>query len=164
MAATRTIRLSRSLLARCGAVALLGALLAVASVPLVACGTTPPPRPIDPEFDLRSPDSIRRTKAVAMVTASRDRRYVGPLIELLDDEDAAVRAGAGEALKAITGHDTGYKAYEPAPARREHQRAWRTWWEETSRGAGTGDGAGTNPAGGSRTTGAGPGYTGGSHR
>ncbi len=113
---------------------------------LPACGTTPE-RPIRPEFDLRSPDVNRRTKAVALVAAQRDARHVPTLIFLLDDEDGAVRESANSALKKITGYDAGYRAYAPAADRRRWQEDWRTWWRSEGRNAPGPTGGGGGPSG-----------------
>jgi HEAT repeat protein len=113
------------------------------------------PRPVRPEYDLRDPSATRRLDAIATVERTRDRGSVPALIELLDDEDDAVRMAAGSALKSMTGHDTGYRAFAPPDERHAHMSRWRAWWgAESARPAGAKDA----PARG------GAGYTiGGSH-
>ncbi len=91
------------------------------------CGT-PAPRPLTPEFDLRHPSATRRVEAVSATMAARDTTQVPALILLLEDDDDAVRLSAGAALRELTGHDTGYRAFAP-PAERARQAAeWRAWW------------------------------------
>ena len=102
------------------AVALAGGLVA-------ACGSTDP-RPIRPEFDLHSSDASRRTQAVAQTNSTRDTSQVPALINLLDDDDAAARLAAGKALRDLTGHDTGYRAYAPPAERARQMEIWRAYW------------------------------------
>lgn len=59
---------------------------------------------------------------------SRDTRQVPALILLLEDDDDAVRLSAGSALRELTGHDTGYRAFAPPEERARHAAEWRTWW------------------------------------
>ena len=75
-------------------------------------------RPIRPEYDLRDPSATRRLTAISTVERTGDRTQVPALIELLDDEDESVRMAAGAALKGLTGHDTGYRAFAPPEERR----------------------------------------------
>ena len=148
-----------------GTLALLAAILAG----LGGCGSDAK-RPIRPEFDLRDPSACRRTEAVAMVGASKTTQHVPTLIDMLDDEDPAVRLTAGATLKSLTGHDTGYRASATQEERRKQQDAWRAWWAGRRGGApATVAGPTTVPAKAStvppaRATGAippPPGYTGG---
>ncbi len=81
-----------------------------------------------PEYDLRDPSATRRLAAVSTVEKSGDRSQVPVLIELLDDDDESVRMAAGSALKSLTGHDTGYRAFGSPAERREHVARWRAWW------------------------------------
>lgn len=50
---------------------------------------------------------------------------IGPLVELLNDEDRAVRFYAIEALHQITGKDYGYKYQDRAELRAEAVARWR---------------------------------------
>lgn len=94
---------------------------------LVGCSSEAP-RPVRPEYDLRDPGAARRLTAVSAVERDRDRAQVPVLIELLDDDDESVRMAAGGALKDLTGHDTGYRAFAPPAERRRQVQAWRAWW------------------------------------
>jgi hypothetical protein len=101
--------------------AALGALLLL----LTACASTDTPRPVQPEFDLHHPDSVRRTLAIHDVAARADRRWLPDLVELLDDPDGTVRLQAGAALRELTGEDVGYQAFAAPAERRAAQAAWR---------------------------------------
>jgi len=92
-----------------------------------ACGT-PAPRPVKPEFDLRHPSATRRVEAVSATVGTRDTSQVPALILLLEDDDDAVRLAAGAALREMTGHDTGYRAFSPPEERARHAAEWRAWW------------------------------------
>jgi len=92
-------------------------------------------RPVRPEYDLRDPSATRRLVAIAAVEKSGDRTQVPVLIEMLDDDDDSVRMSAGSALKALTGHDTGYRAFGSPEERRAHVVRWRAWWATSNRGA-----------------------------
>ena len=108
---------------------LLGAfvLRALPFAALAACGT-PAPRPIQPEFDLRHPSATRRVEAVGATMAAHDATQVPALILLLEDDDDAVRLSAGAALRDLTGHDTGYRAFAPPEERARQAAEWRAWW------------------------------------
>ncbi len=122
---------------------------------LGACGT-PAPRPIQPEFDLRHPSATRRVEAVAATVNARDTTQVPALILLLDDDDDAVRLSAGAALRDLTGHDTGYRAFAPPEERGRQAEAWRTWW--AARGGTLSPAPASAPASGTPTS---PGRPGG---
>ncbi len=87
------------------------------------------PRPIRPADDLLDPNPTRRVQAVGEAGRLRDLGQVPRLIELLDDEDEAVRLAAGTTLTELTGRDTGYLPYAPAAERRRQVLAWRAWWD-----------------------------------
>lgn len=103
-------------------VALAGLLLLV-----VGCGT-PGPRPVDPRRDLHDPSPARRTQAVLMVAQERREASVPALIEMLDDEDPAVRLAAAETLTRLTGRATDYRPWDDATRRRAAVLDWRAWW------------------------------------
>ncbi len=112
--------------ARHGTFALL-LVAATACATVAACGT-PAPRPLQPEFDLRHPSATRRVEAVSVTVSTRDTSQVPALILLLEDDDDAVRLTAGSALRDLTGHDTGYRAFAPPEERARHAAEWRAWW------------------------------------
>jgi hypothetical protein len=91
------------------------------------CASDQPVRAIQPEFDLHDPDPRIRMRAVEAVAGKRDAQYVPDLIEMLDDEDEAVRVVAIGALRDLTGHDTGYVAYASPRELQDQVRAWRAW-------------------------------------
>jgi HEAT repeat protein len=105
-----------------------GALLL--GVLLAACANDRP-RPIRPADDLRDPSSTRRVQAVSEVRRQRAAEHVPALIELLDDEDPAVRLVAGAALVDLTGRDTGYRPQADPAERRRQVEDWRRWWAAT---------------------------------
>ena len=85
-------------------------------------------RPSRPEYDLRDPGAARRLSAISTVERTGDRKEIPTLIEMLDDDDDAVRMAAGAALRGLTGHDTGYRAFAPQAERRAQIATWRAWW------------------------------------
>ena len=97
-------------------------------------------RPVDPDVDLYAPSGTRRAQAVQLVAASGDTSYVPELIALLDDRDETVRLQAHAALKAMTGHDTGYLPFAGRAERAEHVARWRAWWSAEQGGGPTTDG------------------------
>jgi HEAT repeat protein len=105
---------------------------ALALLLLAGCAAEPRPAPIRPEQDLHHPDPRRRTQAVQVVARERRPEHVPDLIELLDDEDPAVRMVAGATLSELTGRDTGYRAFASAEERRAQVRAWRAWHAGTA--------------------------------
>lgn len=86
------------------------------------------PRPIRPADDLVDPNPTRRLEAVSEVGRGRNGEYVATLIEMLDDDDPAVRLAAGSALAGLTGRDTGYVAYAGPQERRRQVVEWRSWF------------------------------------
>jgi HEAT repeat protein len=103
--------------------------LALALVSLLgsACASERP-RPIQPADDLHDPNPSVRSQAASEVARRGDQRLIPELIELLDDEDGAVRLVAGQALRELTGRDSGYRAYAPEPELRRQVEDWRAWW------------------------------------
>lgn len=67
-------------------------------------------------------------EAVTATVGSRDTSQVPALILLLEDDDDAVRLAAGSALRDLTGHDTGYRAFSPPEERARQAAEWRAWW------------------------------------
>ncbi len=86
------------------------------------------PRPIRPVDDLHDPNPSVRSQAVSEAARRGDDVLVPELIELLDDEDGAVRLVAGQALRDLTGRDSGYRAYAPPPELHRQVQDWRAWW------------------------------------
>ena len=107
----------------------------------VACGETSR-RLVRVDEDLYDPNPSRRLAAVEAARASGSRRHVPTLIEMLDDDDGAVRLAAGRTLTELTGRDTGYVAWADPAERQGQVAAWRAWW------AGSGAGGGVPAAGG----------------
>jgi HEAT repeat protein len=105
------------------------ALALAASSSLAACGESSR-RALAPEIALRHPSPSERTQAIYAAARRGDLAQVPILIERLDDDDPGVRLAAGQALTRLTGHDTGYLAFEERPERRRHVLAWRRWWAE----------------------------------
>jgi hypothetical protein len=65
-------------------------------------------------------DDAELRRAAAIAVGQKDRKTLIPdVIDLLDDKDENVRAGARASLKAMAGKDLGDK---PGP--------WRLWWEK----------------------------------
>jgi len=110
-------------------------LAVVACATLSACGSSPAEAPVRPQYDLHHPSATRRVMAVSNVIATRDTRYVPDLILLLVDEDESVRLAAGQALKDLTGRNTGYRASDPPAVRAAQMQAWQAWWRSTQAGA-----------------------------
>lgn len=145
---------------RGGRLDLLAVLVASALLGAPGCATSEK-RPSRPEYDLRDPSAARRLEAVSTVEQTGDRSQVPVLIEMLDDDDDSVRMAAGSTLKALTGHDTGYRAFAPAEERHAQVVQWRAWW--AGRGAGAPASGGGVPVRIAPSTG-GAGYTdGGAH-
>ncbi|MFM8981120.1 MAG: HEAT repeat domain-containing protein [Planctomycetia bacterium] len=123
MARRPTRRLAGSL--ALGSLLATGALLALGGM-LGACSS--PPRPIRPADDLASPNPSVRAQAAGEVARLGALEHLPAVIELLDDDDATVRLMAGRTLRALTGHDTGYRPYAPPDELRAQVEAWRAWW------------------------------------
>lgn len=91
------------------------------------CAGTDDARPVVPADDLYDPSPARRSEAVAAVAQTQDTRYLGRLIELLEDSDPAVRALANQTLEQLTGRRTAFTSFGPAEERRTHADGWRAW-------------------------------------
>lgn len=102
-------------------------LLALGLLALSACAPDRP-RPLRPADDLRDVNPTRRVQAVAECVRTRDVTQVDRLIDLLDDDDPAVRLMAGQALTDLTGRATGYQAHATPAERRAQVEDWRAWW------------------------------------
>lgn len=100
--------------------------LALAAALVSAC-TSDSPRPIRPVDDLHDPNPSVRSQAVSETARRSDDQLIPELIELLDDDDAVVRLTAGKTLRDLTGRDSGYRAYAPAPELRLQVENWRAW-------------------------------------
>lgn len=109
-----------------GAGAALALLLAVGM--LAACGETSR-RVVQPEEDLVHPHAGVRMRAVGEVRRAGGTEHVPALIELLDDDDPAVRLATGSTLVELTGHDTGYEPWAGPAERRAQVEVWRAWWK-----------------------------------
>jgi hypothetical protein len=100
--------------------ALLGALL-------VACAADGP-RALEPEFDLHDPNPSVRAQAASEVGRLGSVEHVPAVIELLDDEDPAVRVMAGRTLADLTGRRDTTRAYAAPDDLRRQVEDWRAWW------------------------------------
>lgn len=68
--------------------------------------------------------------AAAEATLGRgDRSALGLLVELLDDDELAVRTRAGRLLELATGADVVFDPHHSGPERQESIEAWRSWTE-----------------------------------
>lgn len=110
-----------------GRAGLVGALVVAAGM-ACGCASDEHPRPLKPSDDLHDPNPSVRSKAVGEVARRSSLEDVPAVIELLDDEDAAVRMMAGRTLEEITGRDGGYLPYASPPELRAQVVAWRAWW------------------------------------
>ena len=71
------------------------------------------------------------TAAIDVLTAGRDKRLVGMLIELLGHPSVWARYAAEYGLRRITGKAFGYSAYEDAGRRAAAAEKWRQWWKQS---------------------------------
>jgi hypothetical protein len=88
-----------------------------------SCGTLVRP-------SLNSPDPQARIAAAVQAGESGDQEAVPLLVDLLEDEDGAVRLYAILALEKITGTRRGYDYAAPALRRAVAVRGWREWVAE----------------------------------
>ena len=95
--------------------------MAVFVVLPVLAGCRPPPAR---EGGFYSDNPASRLYAIRRAGEQRDAGAIRPLVELLDDDDPAVRMFAIQALDRITGTRLGYDAYAPLGDRREAVDRW----------------------------------------
>ncbi len=69
--------------------------------------------------ELKSKNSSTRRTMVEILGQRKERRAVGPLIEMLKSRDRWERKRAANALKSITGKDFGVK-----------YKKWKKWWKK----------------------------------
>jgi hypothetical protein len=75
--------------------------------------------------DLEDPNPTVRIMAAKWAGDNKVLEATGPLVDLLSDEDKAVRFYAIEALRCITGKDLGYKYQDRPDLRAEAVERWR---------------------------------------
>jgi hypothetical protein len=108
-------------------------LLAVALLPL-AC------RAVETSYrypdDLRHPDYVKRSLAVAEFAERRDKGQLPDAFHLLLDDDAHIRLVAYEAIRGLSpgGEDFGYRPYLPADLRAGIMLRWQAWWTAFAHG------------------------------
>ena len=68
---------------------------------------------------------------IDVLTAGRDKRLVGMLIELLGHASVGARYAAEYGLRRITGKAFGYNAYGDVGRRADALEKWRKWWKES---------------------------------
>ena len=93
---------------------------------LAMCSCSPVIRP-----SLNSSDPQARINAVIEAAKSHDEAAVPQLVDLLDDDDAAVRFFTILALERITGTRKGYDYAAPAWERAAAVDRWRDWLRVT---------------------------------
>ena len=86
--------------------------------------------------NLNSADPQARINAIVQAANAGDQQAVPLLVDLLDDDDGAVRFFAVLALEKITGTRRGYDYAAPAWRRAVAVRRWRDWLEEGATPAG----------------------------
>lgn len=74
---------------------------------------------------LASANPLERARAAAKLARSGDLQAVHQLVDLLEDEDRAVRMYAILALRQLTGTTLGYQYYQSEPERRQAVERWR---------------------------------------
>ncbi|UCG33639.1 MAG: HEAT repeat domain-containing protein [Phycisphaerales bacterium] len=94
---------------------------------LAVCSCSPVIQP-----SLNSSDPQARINAVIEAAERQDEAAVPHLVDLLDDDDAAVRLFAVLALEKITGTRRGYDYAAPAWERGAAVQRWREWLRETA--------------------------------
>jgi HEAT repeat protein len=88
---------------------------------------------------LNSSDPQARINAVIEAAERQDRAAVPHLVDLLDDDDAAVRFFAVLALEKMTGTRRGYDYAAPAWERAEAVERWRHWLRDEAEAGGAED-------------------------
>jgi len=84
---------------------------------------------------LNSPHAYERIQAIVRAGTDRDAESVPLLIDLLDDDDDAVRLYAILALEKITDTRMGYNYADPPWERSRAIQRWRRWLEADRVGA-----------------------------
>lgn len=93
-----------------------------------ALGAIDKPLAVKGTLPLLEDENAHVRMAVARLLASAsERRSLEALVSLLDTDEITVRAEAGRILKAITGKNFGYVAYDRDEARAEAITRWRQW-------------------------------------
>ncbi len=110
----------------CGRMVVIGGPLLV--LLSAGCGA----RRVDYPADLAAQDPAMRIRAVQVAGERGDQGAVPLLVDRLEDEDAAVRFYAFEALRRITGEDHGYRYYKPGPERAKAVERWRRHLRQTA--------------------------------
>jgi hypothetical protein len=84
--------------------------------------------------DLRHPDYVKRSLAVAEFAELRDRAQLPDAFRLLLDENAQIRLVAYEAIRDLSpnGEDFGYRPYLPEDVRCGIVLRWQAWWTATT--------------------------------
>jgi hypothetical protein len=77
-------------------------------------------------------DEAVRMAAARLLAAQGERAALELLIALLDADEISVRGEAGRTLKALTGQDFKFVAYDVAEARAAARQRWQEWY--TSQG------------------------------
>lgn len=86
-----------------------------------------------------APDRIPALVRQADPRQAPGNKGLGELVRALDDDDAAVRLFAVQALRERSGRSFGYRYYDSREARRPAVRAWRDWADAQSPGTSPGD-------------------------
>jgi hypothetical protein len=76
---------------------------------------------------LSDEDVAYKVPAIKDAVRSDQRTAIPLLVKDLDDDDAAVRFFASEALRRLTGQTFGYHYYDDAPARLPAVTRWQDW-------------------------------------
>ena len=92
-------------------------------------------QPSDAPVGLKSfsdPDPLIRISAMKWAAENQVDQAIGPLVDALADEDAAVRFFAIQALVRITGKDYGYDYKANARRRLQAMARWRQFLKDTA--------------------------------
>jgi hypothetical protein len=79
-------------------------------------------------------DRLRLAAAVALLNRG-DRRSLLTLVRLLESADLMVRNRASRVLRAVSGQDIGFGAYDAPEVRAKAAAAWRRWMDTEGRSA-----------------------------
>jgi len=99
---------------------LLGRAVACSSLAAVAAAGCAPPR-----GSLASRFAPDRARAIVSLAERGDSQSIHKLVDLLEDDDQAVRLYAILALERLTGDNRGYRYYESEQERAKAVLAWR---------------------------------------